>query len=162
MNYQVSKSIFPLLFIDNFIFFCSGEADRNRTEKDQHYQQQQYKHHSKKSVIEVIDSPEDYTEIDNEKYKSDKYKEKVAEDPETIKRRAKFLEADREMAKRKELAREELELRRELRREKGNSSVSPHTHKQSSRHKLHRRHQRASNEQSVIHLSESENDDDKR
>lgn len=111
----------------------------------------------------MIDSPEDYTEIENEKYKSDKYKEKVAvEDPETIKRRAKFLEADREMAKRKELAREELELRRELRREKGNSSVSPQAHKQSSRHKLHRRHERVSNEQSVIHLSESENDDDKR
>lgn len=109
----------------------------------------------------MIDSPEDYTEIENEKYKSDKYKEKVAEDPETIKRRAKFLEADREMAKRKELAREELELRRELRREKGNSSVSPQPHKQGSRHKLHRRHERTSNEQ-VIHLSESENDDDKR
>lgn len=139
----------------------SGEADRNRSEKD-HYQQYN-KHHSKKSVIEVIDSPEDYTEIDNDKYKSDKYKEKIAEDPETIKRRAKFLEADREMAKRKVLAREELEARRELRREKGNSSVSPHSHKQSSRHKSQRhQHRTSKDERSVIQLSESENDDDKR
>lgn len=148
----MSNNIFSSLF--------SGEVlDRNRSEKD-HYQQQ-YKHHSKKSVIEVIDSPEDYTEIENEKYKSDKYKEKVVEDPETIKRRAKILEANREMAKRKELAREELELRRELRREKGNSSVSPQPQKQNSRHKSHRRNERT-DEQSVIHLSESENEDDKR
>lgn len=138
----------------------SGESDRNRSEKE-HYQQYN-KYHSKKGVIEVIDSPEDYTEIDNDKYKMDKYKEKVPEDPETIKRRAKFLEADREMAKRKELAREELEARRELRREKGISSVSPHTHKQSARHKSQRHHHRTSKERSVIHLSESENDDDKR
>lgn len=139
----------------------SGEADRNRSEKE-HYQQYN-KHHSKKSVIEVIDSPEDYADIDSDKYKMDKYKEKaVVEDPETIKRRAKFLEADREMAKRKELAREELEARRELRREKGNSSVSPHTQKHSARHKSQRHQHGASKEQSVIHLSESENDDDKR
>lgn len=113
----------------------------------------------KKSVIEVIDSPEDYAEVDSEKYKSDKYKERAPEDPETIKRRAKFLDADREMTRRKELAREELEARREMRREKGNISDSPRGHKKGSRHKSHRRHNRTP-EESVIQLSES--DDDKR
>lgn len=134
----------------------SGEAERSRFEKD-HYHQKQ---HSKKNVVEVIDSPEDYTEIDNEKYKSDKYKEKAPEDPETIKRRAKFLDADREMTKRKELAREELEARREWRREKGMTSVSPRPHKKGSRHKSHKRHHHTP-EESVIQLSETE-DDDKR
>lgn len=141
------------LIIVCFVFF-SGETDRNRSDKEQYHKQ-----HTKKCVIEVIDSPEDYAELDSEKYKTVKYKDRAQEDPETIKRRAKFLDADREMTKRKELAREELEARREMRREKGNSSDSPRAHKRSSRHKSHRRNHRTP-EESVIHLSES--DDDKR
>lgn len=113
-------------------------------------------------MIEVIDSPDDYNDHDNEKYKSDKYKlDKSSEDPELIKRRAKLLEAEREMTKRKVLAREELEARRELRREKTSNSRSPHAHKRKSHHKSHRRNQ-SPGEHSVIQLSESEDDDDKR
>lgn len=137
----------------------SGESDnaRSKAEKE-HYQ---HKSHSKKNIIELIDSPEDYSELDAEKYKSDKCKtDRAPEDPETIKRRAKFLDADREMTKRKELAREELEARREMRREK-RTSESPHTHHRRSRHKSHRQNQ-SPEEHSVIQLSESEDDDDKR
>lgn len=105
----------------------------------------------------MIDSPEDYTELDAEKYKSDKYKlDKSSEDPELIKRRAKLLDADREMTQRKVRAREELEARRELRREKGNGD-SPHGHKRKSNHKTNRRN-RSPGEHSVIQLSESDDD----
>lgn len=132
----------------------SGEEDRNRSRDDQH------KSHSRRNVIEVIDSPEDYADLDsNEKYKSVKYKtEKQLEDPETIKRRAKFLDADREMTRRKEMAREELEARRELRREKRNKSESPHSHKR-AHHKSRRN--RSPEDDSIIQLSESD-DDEKR
>lgn len=143
-----------------FFFKLSGESENPRSRSDkEHYQQ---KPHSRKDVVEVIDSPEDYAELENEKYKSDKYKaDKALEDPELIKRRAKLLDADREMTKRKVLAREELEARRELRREKGNVSESPHSHKRKSHHKSNRRH-RSPGEHSVIQVSESEDDDDKR
>lgn len=105
----------------------------------------------------MIDSPEDYTELDAEKYKSDKYKlDKSSEDPELIKRRAKLLDADREMTQRKVRAREELEARRELRREKGIGD-SPHGHKRKSNHKSNRRN-RSPGEHSVIQLSESDDD----
>ncbi|XP_031640338.1 serine/threonine-protein kinase PITSLRE isoform X2 [Contarinia nasturtii] len=136
----------------------NGEEERNRPRDEQH----QHKSHSKRSVIEVIDSPEDYGDLDpSEKYKSVKYNkttEKPPEDPETIKRRAKFIDADREMTKRKELAREELEARRVSRREKGNIDESPpsYSHKH---HKSHRRH-RSPGEHSVIQLSESDDDDE--
>lgn len=109
-------------------------------------------------MIEVIDSPDDYNDHDNEKYKSDK----SSEDPELIKRRAKLLEAEREMTKRKVLAREELEARRELRREKTSQSRSPHAHKRKSHHKSHHKRNQSPGEHSVIQLSESEDDDDKR
>lgn len=138
--------------------FCSGEDERTRPRDDQ------YKSHSKKSVIEVIDSPEDYADLDsNDKYKSVKYKQtdRQLEDPETIKRRAKFLDADREMTRRKEMAREELEARRELRREK-RSSESPRLHKRSSHNKSHRQRHSPEDEASVINLSESDDDEDKR
>lgn len=141
------------------IFFSSGDEDRNRSRDEQYQHQHQHKSHSRKNVIEVIDSPEDYADLDtNDKYKMIKYKtDKPPEDPETIKRRAKFLDADREMTKRKELAREELEARRILRREK--KTESPRSHKRGSHQKLHR--QRPSSEDpSVIQLSESEDDDD--
>lgn len=128
----------------------SGDAEntRHRSDKEQQYQ---YKYHGKKTVVEVIDSPEDYEILDAEKYKSDKYK--TIEDPELIKRRAKLLEAEREMNKRKELAREELEARRELLREKEFTTRSPRSHKRSSHHRSHKKKHSSPHE--VIHLSDA-------
>lgn len=133
----------------------SGDAEnaRHRSDKEQQYQ---YKYHGKKTVVEVIDSPEDYEILDAEKYKSDKYK--TIEDPELIKRRAKLLEADREMNKRKELAREELEARRELLREKEFETRSPRSHKRSSHHRSHKKKHSSPHE--VIHLSDASDSND--
>lgn len=119
-----------------FDLFNSGDIEmRQRPEKDPPH----YKHHSRRSAVEEIDSPEDeYTDNDNDKYKA-------MEDPELIKRRAKLLETTREMAKRKEVARAELEARRELlHRDKEHrsprSSQSPQTHKRKHHRSQKKRH----------------------
>lgn len=99
----------------------SGKREKEVSRKE-------YKHKSRKSVIEVIDSPDENADMDqSSKYAEEKHRQ--TEDPELIARRARLLEAEREMAKRKESAREELEARRELRREQKETnptqSVSP-------------------------------------
>lgn len=86
------------------------------------------KHHrDRKELIEVIDSPENYAELQqiNHKKESRHHRPMSMEDKEQAARRAKLIEAEREMAKRKEMAREELEARRELRRERKETSTSP-------------------------------------
>lgn len=62
----------------------------------------------------------DQEPIEVEEAKSHKKSQKIKdpEDEELVARRARLLEADREMARRKEMAREELEARREMRRGK--------------------------------------------
>lgn len=100
--------------------------DHHSGKKEKEVSRKEYKHKSRKSVIEVIDSPEN-ADVDQSKFKEEKNRQ--TEDPELIARRARLLEAEREMAKRKESAREELEARRELRREQKETnppqSVSP-------------------------------------
>lgn len=104
------------------------EHHSSKREKDVS-SRKEYKHKSRKNIIEVIDSPET---VESEPPNTIKYKEekhRPNEDPELVARRARLLEAEREMAKRKESAREELEARRELRREQKETnpvqSVSP-------------------------------------
>lgn len=101
--------------------------DHHSGKREKEISRKEYKHKSRKSVIEVIDSPENVDVDQSSKYKEEKHRQ--TEDPELIARRAKLLEAEREMAKRKESAREELEARRELRREQKEinptQSVSP-------------------------------------
>lgn len=98
--------------------------DGRRSEKESYHH---HKQRTKKSVIEVIDSPEDYHEIDS--------RQRSPEDPELIARRAKLLDANREMDKRKEKAREELEARRELRRGGGKDDLPHRRSRHSSSHK---------------------------
>lgn len=100
--------------------------DHHSGKREKEVSRKEYKHKSRKSVIEVIDSPENADMDQSSKYKEEKHRQ--TEDPELIARRARLLEAEREMAKRKESAREELEARRELRREQKETnpqSVSP-------------------------------------
>ncbi|KAJ6633557.1 Serine/threonine-protein kinase PITSLRE, partial [Pseudolycoriella hygida] len=94
--------------------------DHHSGKREKEVSRKEYKHKSRKSVIELIDSPENVEMEQPIKYKEDKHRQ--TEDPELIARRARILEADREMAKRKESAREELEARRELRREQKESN----------------------------------------
>lgn len=101
--------------------------DHHSNKREKEISRKEYKHKSKKNVIEVIDSPENVDTDPSSKHKEEKHRQ--TEDPELIARRARLLEAEREMAKRKESAREELEARRELRREQKetnpNQSLSP-------------------------------------
>lgn len=87
----------------------------------------------RENIIELIDSPEHYSD-----YTSHRRREKklIHEDPEQAARRAKLLEAEREMLRRKELAREELEARRELQRERGDFVLSPVRKTKSKRHQI--------------------------
>lgn len=89
--------------------------DSRRNEKDTIHHQ---KHHrSKKPQVEYIDSPENYGDMDAGGERVPE-KQRPPEDPELVARRAKLLEAEREMAKRKQLAREELKARREMQKER--------------------------------------------
>lgn len=87
------------------------------------------KREKERDVIEVFDSPEVLLDRHQQSKKhkrreksklhgSTTEKRKSPEDPELIVRRAKLLEAEREITKQKEVAREELEARREKRRER--------------------------------------------
>lgn len=90
----------------------SGRYDPNesrRNEKDFYHSN----HRSKRNPMEIIDSPENYGDIEMNNERAAQ-KQRADEDPELIARRAKLLDADREMSKRKQLAREELKARREL------------------------------------------------
>lgn len=110
----------------------SSGSGRDDSRKDYSHHQ---KHRSRKNIIEVIDSPEMYAEFDvplgkQQQQQQQQHKEsssskqpKLSEDPELVARRAKLLDAEREMAKRKELARNELEARREMRRERGGDQM---------------------------------------
>lgn len=118
----------------------------------------------KKKVIEVIDSPETYSSG------RDRYKDRreqvtrhleaqpsTLDDPELVARRAKLLDAEREMARRKEMAREELEARRVMRRERdidnpGSPQTSPVPHKR----KKHSTKEHESGEDDVVHVSDDQ------
>lgn len=117
--------------------------DGRRSEKDSYH----HKQRTRKSVIEVIDSPEDYHDIDMSRQRS-------PEDPELIARRAKLLDANREMDKRKEKAREELEARRELRR--GGKDDSPH-HR--SRHSSSHKRKHLNKDDAIVNLDNTDDDD---
>lgn len=116
--------------------------DEIRSEKESYH----HKQRTKKSVIEVIDSPEDYQEIDS--------RQRSPEDPELIARRAKLLDANREMDKRKEKAREELEARRELRR--GGKDSSPH---RSSRHSSSHKRKHHIKENTIVNIDNTDDED---
>lgn len=129
------------------------EAHQTHHEKDSYH----YKHRTKKSVIEVIDSPEDYH--DNET------RDHLQEDPELIARRAKILDANREKDKRKEKAREELEARRELRRGDKECTPSPQhstSHKRNHHHHHHRErhHSKENDDDDGMDIVEEDDDDD--
>lgn len=122
MEYRTERAIYttsnrPQQQTEHYEYKRSSKIESSRKE---HRHQ---KHKNARDVVEVIDSPENYSDIVNDTtiakhfHKEDKHKI-VAEDPELVARRAKLLIADREMARRKELAREELEARREMRRER--------------------------------------------
>lgn len=156
-----------------------------RTDRDAYRYEQQYKHggsgekpsrrehrehkDNRKHVIEVIDSPENYNEMD---LASNKYKDRqpINEDPELIARRAKLLDAEREMARRKEMAREELEARREMRRERDDAnpmSLSPPAVQQPHKKKRHVSsdgedlpRKRSVRDENVVHISDNSADDD--
>lgn len=162
------------------IYRSHDHAYQNKREKDamrkeyhsKEYRSEQSKTTSRKNIIEVIDSPENYGEMDF----SSKYKSKhsgttaaaVSEDPELIARRAKLLEAEREMARRKELAREELEARREMRRERDETNPispqqSPVAMRTKKRHtstdtEIHKR-KRAHKDDPVVQVSDNSIDD---
>lgn len=101
----------------------------------------------KKKVIEVIDSPENYSgrgftdrhqHRERKEHGRSKVIAEVAEDPELLARRAKLLDADREMARRKEMARDELEARRIMRREREiDNPISPQKSPVPSKRKKH-------------------------
>lgn len=143
-----------------FIFLhCSGDSENSKYRMESRDRPVTYgelkrnkKEQQQKNIIDLIDSPENYDDLDNEKYKSDK--SKTVEDPELLKRRAKILDANREMAKRKEVAREELEARRELHREKIYiKSLRSHKHHRLSKRKHH------SPDKIVIESDEEKNDE---
>lgn len=116
--------------------------DGRRSEKDSYH----HKQRTKKSVIEVIDSPEDYHEIDS--------RQRSPEDLELIARRAKLLDANREMDKRKEKAREELEARRELRR--SGKDDSPH---RGSRHSASHKRKHHIKENAIMNIDNTDDED---
>lgn len=88
-----------------------GRAERTEKRGDKEHGKHRMK---QRNPIETIDSPENYGDIDVLNA-GDKQR---AEDPELIARRAKLLDAEREMLRRKQLAREELKARREMQRER--------------------------------------------
>lgn len=97
------------------------QNDSRRSEKDVHHQ----KYRSKKAQVEYIDSPENYADGDGDVDRISE-KQRAPEDPELVARRAKLLDAEREMLKRKQLAREELKARREMQKEREDTDqVSP-------------------------------------
>lgn len=119
--------------------------DNRHSEKDAYHS----KHRSKKGV-EVIDSPEDYHDSDmSDRHRSDK--QRMSEDPELIARRAKLLDASREMEKRKEEARKELEARREVHRGK--------KHDDKSKHHGGSRKRKHSEQDNVVNISDDNSDD---
>lgn len=142
--------------------------EMNQTEPTIEYAREQ-KISEKKKVIEVIDSPETYSSG------RDRYKERrehvarhleaqplTIDDPELVARRAKLLDADREMARRKEMAREELEARRVMRREReidnpGSPRTSPVPHKRKKHStKGQQDKDELSGEDDVVHVSDDQ------
>ncbi|XP_055593461.1 serine/threonine-protein kinase PITSLRE [Uranotaenia lowii] len=96
-------------------------ASENRKEKH-HYH---HRHRERKEVTEVTETVE---VVESPEFEEDNPSKKIVAEvksKEHDERRAKLLEAEREMARRKEAARDELEIRRQIRKEqKKNSSVS--------------------------------------
>lgn len=119
----------------------SGRYDQNesrRNEKDFYHSN----HRSKRNPMEIIDSPENYGDIEMNNERAGQ-KQRSQEDPELVARRAKLLDADREMSKRKQLAREELKARRELQHRR-------------TEHKRRRQQEQPE----VVHISDNDDQDE--
>lgn len=127
-----------------------------------------------KEMVEVIDSPENYADLQQINHKHQSHKESrhhrpmSMEDKEQAARRAKLIDAEREMAKRKEMAREELEARRELRRERKETSTSPEQQQQQTDERKKRRNsgdreikkKRKVEDESVVMVSDNTDEND--
>ncbi|KAL9908829.1 cyclin dependent kinase 11B pitslre isoform 1-T1 [Glossina fuscipes fuscipes] len=124
--------------------------DQRSTSKSEHHKTRREKV-KEQNIIEVFDSPEGEHPRHTQRKKHKRHKEKhekrassleeitssklieapekrrAVEDPELMARRAKFLTAEQEKQKRKEIARKELEARREILRERGTAvdALSP-------------------------------------
>ncbi|KAH8339096.1 hypothetical protein KR074_003975 [Drosophila pseudoananassae] len=104
------------------------ERDRERGRKERDRSARAHKQSRHDRVIELLDSPE--AESQPQQHKSHRKwrddtevsRRKVAEDPEQSARREKMLAAERDNRQRKQNAREELEARRELLRERNEHS----------------------------------------
>lgn len=122
----------------------------------------------KKKVIEVIDSPDTYTGgRDRHKERRDHASARhldapppTVDDPELVARRAKLLDADREMARRKEMARDELEARRIMRREREiDNPASPPTSPVPHKRKKHAKQvdeMKSNDDDDVVHVSDDQ------
>lgn len=109
-------------------------SDRSQQKKERVYKER------KDHIIEVIDSPEHLSDYSSSSKRKEKEREKdkgIPEDPELAARRSKLLEAEREMARRKEVAREELEARREKRRKRTEVLSSPSIKSEKIKSKRH-------------------------
>ncbi|KAH8294108.1 hypothetical protein KR054_008403 [Drosophila jambulina] len=111
-------------------------SERSRKEQRERSERSRHKQSRREPVIELLDSPEQEQQPHQHKSHRSKWREDVAtsrrkapEDPELLARREKLLAAERESRQRKQTAREELEARRELLRERNDHSdaLSPAT-----------------------------------
>lgn len=126
-------------------------------------------HRSKhKGPVEIIDSPENYGDGDVVRDSRDK---KRTEDPELLARRAKLLDAEREMVRRKQIAREELKQRRELHRDRDGDEMEVHEGSESPKVHAKRRHRRrgehkhskrhaVDEDAEVVHISDNSDRDE--
>lgn len=116
------------------------------------------KHHSKKSVVEVIDSPENYADMDNASNDRNKMEKQYTEDPELVARRSKLLEA----VGRKEMAREKLEARRVMQREKEDvmETSPPPPRKHHKRHHNASRKRKHEARKDIVHISDNSDNGD--
>ncbi|KAH8378800.1 hypothetical protein KR009_001430 [Drosophila setifemur] len=108
------------------------ERERGRKERDRSGRSSHKQNRREERVIELLDSPEleqhhhqlpppqPHPHKSHRKWREEAEvnRRKVPEDPELLARREKFLAAERENRQRKQTAREELEARRELLRER--------------------------------------------
>ncbi|XP_055530338.1 serine/threonine-protein kinase PITSLRE [Wyeomyia smithii] len=94
------------------------EAENRREKRHRHRYQERKVQQTEMEYVEIMESPE---------YPAEQSAEETAEmkSKEHNERRARLIEAERQMAKRKEAARDELEFRRLLRQERNNIEPSP-------------------------------------